>query len=189
MKNSAIIVAITLNFEDLRHDDDTISKVPCYNRNGFTLIPFHTNPGPATFNIPGTLSPNFFGSTTLFNGTSGGNNVLTTTVGGPLESLPFNLLSIDLVENPSFIQDPTTGEVTPADSGPYDITFFGLRQDGSSVTDTFTITNFPVIETFRFSGMTNLVSVNWNGGRSTQFNNIVVEPVPEPSTMLLGSGL
>ncbi len=108
---------VTLDFEELRHEDDTIANILSYNRNGFTLTPFHANPGPATFNIPGTQHQVFPGSTSLWNGTSGGQIRHTRQDGVPSHA-----------------------------GGP--------------------------------------------GHATHQFDNIVAEPIPEPSTLLLlGSGL
>ena len=67
----------TLDIEELRHEDNLITISDLYNRNGFTLIPTHNNPGPTSFNIFGTLHPNFLGSITLLNGTGSGTNTLT----------------------------------------------------------------------------------------------------------------
>lgn len=74
------------------------------------------------------------------------------------------------------------------------VTFTGHLVGGGTVTQTFTPTVFG-FQTFNFnSSFTNLLSVTWHQGtderNAHQFDNIVVDPVPEPSAMiLLGSGL
>jgi len=182
---------ITLDFESLRQDNARINQQgTVVSEDGFTVTALS-----GELNTAGTLDPSFPGSTALFQGISASEIALTPTVGGPFDSVPFNLLSIDLVELPNFIRLPN-GEVVPLDLGQFDITFFGTTRNGTTVTNTFTITNFFTTETFSFRGFTNLVSVNWfqggggEGNQTHQFDNIVIRPIPEPSTMLLlGSGL
>jgi len=89
---------------------------------------------------------------------------------------------IDLGENPGFAQLPT-GEIIPVSVGPYDLSFIGTKLDGSTVTNTFTITNFLILDTFTFSGFTDLVSVSWSG-QATQFDNIVVTSAPVCSSTI-----
>lgn len=185
--NRAHATLITLDFEDLRQEDNGTHQIPFYAKDGFLLTPSHSNPGPAEFVSPGTLHPVFPGSTTIWNGTGGGGITLAREDGGL-----FNLLSIDLVELPTF--DFLTGE--PIDQGPFDVTFFGTQKSGTIVTNTFTVTEFFTLDRFSFSGFANLVSVHWaegsgggGGNQVHQFDNIRLV-VPEPSSfLLLGSSL
>jgi hypothetical protein len=93
----------------------------------------------------------------------------------------FNLISIDL--------DSLYGSLAHVE-------FTGVFQDGGTITQSFILD--PInnkMETFSFSGFTNLVSVSWIDLESVachHFDNIVVSsaPVPVPTTvLLLGSGL
>ena len=186
--NTAIGGFVTLDFESLRHDDALIANhSQTYIEDGFTLTATHPEPGNVErFNSAGTLSTVFTGSTSLFHGASNGIVTLAESNG-----LAFTLLSIDLSELPPGVLDPHG----PFSSGPFDITFVGTFGDASTVENTFTVAGFLTPTTFDFTGFENVVSVTWAqgaGGSSSpshQFDNIVVDPVPEPSTLtLLGMG-
>jgi hypothetical protein len=93
----------------------------------------------------------------------------------------FDLDSIDLS-----ILDP--GATSPP------VTFTGFFAGGGSITETFQPLSFG-FTSFTFSGFTGLADVQWNQGccesSAHQFDNIVVDGVPEPSTwamMILGFG-
>jgi len=87
----------------------------------------------------------------------------------------------------------------------FDVNFVGTRADSSTVSQTFTVTNptfaapTPALQTFAFSGFTNLVNVKvtqgvYGSGTAFQFNNVNVGPAdtttaaPEPATLLLFGG-
>jgi len=98
-----------------------------------------------------------------------------------LDGSSFSLSSIDLsILNPQ--------GASPA------VIFTGVLAGGGTVTQTFTPTVFG-FHTFAFnSSFSNLVSVSWRQGtdelNAHQFDNIVVNSVPEPASMLLlGTGL
>jgi hypothetical protein len=99
----------------------------------------------------------------------------------------FDLHSIDLAEVPNF--SGTTGG--PVDLGSFQLTFFGTRSDHSTVQATATIDPFPTVNTFHFSNFTDLLSVTWYQGPggvpgpTHQFDNIRIQPVPEPPALLL----
>jgi len=182
-------VPVVLDFESLRHEDANITRHgPVVSEYGFTITAFHPSAVPE-LNTAGTLHQVFPGSTALFHGISLGEVVLTPTVGGIFDSLLYNLLSIDLVELPGLIKSEF-GERS-LDLRTFDISFFGTRQDGTTLMNTFTITNFFTIETFIFSGFTDIISVSWfqgGGGpenRAHQFGDIMVEPIHEPSAVAL----
>ncbi len=175
--------SIVIDFESLRHvDGEVLIHGPEYAEDGFLLRARHHEPGnPWRFNTVGTLRPEFPGSTTLFQGVSLGEIILTKGDGGI-----FNLTSIELMELPSLSE----GGLSAVNGGSFNIEFFGTRADNSIVTTIFTVDNFLTPEAYTFSGFTNLVSVNWfqDGGLGPthQFDNITVETVvPEPSSLLL----
>jgi len=160
---------------------------PVYTSNGFTFTAFAPGGGSdndPNFNTAGTLSTTFYGSTALFNGNGNGLTRLTRMDGGL-----FNLLSLDLVEVPNF----ESGGWPPMDLGSFTLTFFGTRADGSTVQSTASIDAFPSVTTHKFADFQDLVSVEWKqgqGGFTTglqthQFDNVRVNAVPEPSTLLL----
>ncbi|WP_432474141.1 hypothetical protein [Amphritea sp. HPY] len=163
-----------LDFEVLRHDDANISvHGPEYVEDGFRLKAQHSEPGnPLRLNTLGTLQPGFPGSTALYQGVVLGEIILTE-----VDGKPFDLLSIQLAELPGL---DTSG--LPINSGPFDVTFFGQQVDGSLVTKTFIVDGFLTLNTYSFSGFTDLLSVNWfQGGGDIpthQFDNITVAVTP-----------
>ena len=172
---------LTLDFEELRTDNDAVNLVgPLYSADGMTLtaLPPPQAPGiMSDFFSVGTLSSSFTGSTSVYHHISTGETVLTQTDGGL-----FHLVSIDLSELPSFDQ------FGPIDFGPFNVTFFGIRKNGKTVTATATVSSFPAVTTFTFHGFTNLASVHsFQGagggpGLSThQFDNIAVKISGKPA--------
>ena len=86
---------------------------------------------------------------------------------------------------------------SPIDFGPFTVTFFGTRENGSVVTQAVTAQPFPAVTTGHFSGFTDLVLVTWfqgagGPGNSThQFDYVVLATVPEPGSLallVLGAG-
>ncbi len=92
---------------------------------------------------------------------------------------PFSILSIDLARNFAFDPAPT-------------VDFTGTRSDGSTVSESFTVTvplGTAAFQTFDFTGFTDLVAVSWGqpvlADGLNQFANIHLATVPEPSAVLL----
>jgi hypothetical protein len=100
----------------------------------------------------------------------------------------FDLLAIDL------------GQFRPGPVFEGDVTFTGVKADSSTVTENFQLpvglTAPVVLQTFDFTGFTNVTSVSWDaGGGSTpfehfhQFGNIELQvnnaAVPEPAGLTL----
>jgi hypothetical protein len=175
---------ITIDFEDLRTDGAVASVVgPTYSYAGFTLtsVPFPEAGPDSWFNSWGTLSNEFSGSTALTNCCAQDSTVLTRTDGGV-----FNLQSIDLSEIRGFNSDGTQ-----ADLGLGSVTFVGTTINGSMVSYTATFVQFPTVTGVELAGFTNLLSVSWQqgpggvAGPTHQFDNITVEAVPEPTTLVL----
>ena len=185
---------VTLDFEDLRHDDDEVRQHPRVyggevGRNPqeaftadacaltpqcFLLAAHHFFPAGGTnaprFVTSGTLRVDFPGSTALAHGITLGEIVLTRIDGGT-----FDLLSIDLAEIPP---RDANGIVL---SGPFSVTFYGIKHNGRVVTETATLVNASFgLERFAFPPrFTNLASVSWfqaENGVAHQFDNIVVSP-------------
>jgi len=104
-------------------------------------------------------------------------NVITLTQS---DGQPFSILSIDLARNFAFDPAPT-------------VTFTGTKVGGGTVTDTFTVTTpvgIAAFQTFTFSpDFTDLTSVTWGQPQLSdglnQFTDILVQTVPEPSSLAL----
>ena len=76
------------------------------------------------------------------------------------------------------------------------MTFIGTRRNGSTVTYDAMFLQFPSFTEIQFAGFTDLVSVTWQQGPggalgpTHRFDNIRVQAVPEPASLLLvGTGL
>ncbi|TCJ11702.1 PEP-CTERM sorting domain-containing protein [Parasulfuritortus cantonensis] len=167
--------AAVLDFDGLYHDDALVADAGYrYEEDGFRLV----NAGDYPFATYGAqVSPEYTGSTALFNDNNNGVTVLTQIGGGA-----FDLTSIDLAE-------------LILGGSSYSVTFTGTTTGGAAVTQQFTLDGLAGSETFSFdSSFSNLTSVVWtNSPDYTQFDNITVAAaVPEPQTyamMLAGLGL
>lgn len=117
------------------------------------------------------------------------------TVSGGLGNGPFTQLSFGLANNDTFTR--AVFNINAAVNGTVTITVTGINIDGGTFVDTFdvdangenfftvTAINGQLIQTIALSGvaMTDVRQVRLGGGA-------VVEPIPEPATMLLlGTGL
>lgn len=184
--NAAPIV--TLDFEELRtvsvETDLSVGQVYIYDGVRLTALPAPPPPEPRTELVyAGTLSPSFAGSTMLFQHIDSAEIVLDRVDGGR-----FNFRSIDLVELPNFDQ---SGK--PIGFGSFDVTFTGIRANGSEITRTVTVDRFPTIDTYTFPGFADLTSVHWFQGPGGflpgfgdhQFDNVSILFIPEPATLWL----
>jgi len=167
--------AVVIDFDSLTGSGD-VYRGFTYVEDGYTL----SNLASLNFRSVHPGSSRYTGSVSFFNATVSGVTQMTRTAGG---GGPFDLLSIDLAElNASKVAD---------------VKFTGNLSGGGTVTQTFTLDGIAfAVETFDFTGFTNLQSVTWvQQSPYHQFDNIVVQnAIPEPSTLaalggLLGIGL
>lgn len=166
--------AAVLDFESLAHADDQLADAGwVYLEEGFKL----ENASANAFSTWGSLSPFFSGSTALMNDNDGGLTTLTHA-----SNSAFSLYSVTLSTMfPGISEDGAQ------------VTFSGLRQDNSTVSQTFNIADGAAQTVSFASGFTNLAVVTWTNDASYhQFDNITVAAVPEPETyamFLAGLGL
>jgi len=171
--------AAIIDFESLRTENALVNEVgSSFTEDGFTI----NQPGSQAFDLAffGTEESRFPGSTSLFNNTVDG---LIRLQAEAMDGTPFDLISIDLAELNS--------------SSVADVTFIGSLSGGGTVTQTFTLDGVGPddgLETFNFTGFTNITSVDWTQQSPFhQFDNIVVNEeitVPEPASLaLFGIGL
>ena len=115
----------------------------------------------------------FNGSTALFNNYDSGQTEMTQVGGGG-----FNVTSIDM--SCLYLNNP----------GAFSVSFTGTRADASTVTNTFTLNTPNSVQTFNFSGMSNVVKLDWTQSSPYhQFDNININTVPEPASLaVLGLG-
>ena len=151
-----------------------------YTEKGFLFDSVSIN-GNGAFVVEGTLSPDYQGSTALWEIYD---FTRLTQVGGGA----FDLASIDLA---GFIGSSGTGLNDT-------VNFTGTKADFSTVAQSFTTDALSGFQTFTFnSGFTNLTEVQFSDNSIVQFDNVNVTPVPWEtdalpvvgSTVLFGLGI
>lgn len=145
---------------------------------GFRLI---ATSGSSLYTLGPTYSDNYTGSKAVYSYRIGAPFATLAKAGGGT----FTLNSIDLSEFSA--SSPPSGSTA---------TFTGYRQGGSSVSATYELDGSFGLETFTFSGFTDLLYVQISQNDYIQLDNIrldfEVAAVPEPSTLagaLVGVGL
>jgi len=160
-----------MDFESLRVDSEeqVIIHGESYSEDGFTLIVSCCEPVDGVqstdFRTAGTLSPIYAGSTAMRAGTSNALIQLSASDGGV-----FNLLSIDLAALPStqLIGD----ELVPINTGlPQNVTFYGNRVGGTTVTQSVSHDDFLTLTTYQFHAFTLLTSVSWFQGAGDPYTH------------------
>jgi hypothetical protein len=155
-----------MNFDALAQNDTLQQDIgPVDSPGGFTLTATHFSPiaNPPSFELFGTQSPFSPGRTALYHHIRLGQITLPRADGGAFDFHSFH--SIALAELPG-------GDAlgNPVNSGPFGVTFYGTKREGSSVSDT--------------------VTVQGEGGKRSpthQLNNLDLEAlfVPAPSGLVL----
>ena len=156
--------ADVIDFQALEQINGGVNYIgTSYTEDGWNIT---KDPGePFDFAVWGTQAAFYSGSTALFNDTIGGMNRLEH---GGLSV--FNLTSIDL--------DWLVGNVVT-------VTFTGFLNGGGTVQQQFTTDGANGLETFNFTGFTNLTKVEWlQEFGFHQYDNINVSVVPEPATVI-----
>ncbi len=184
--SAAAATPVTMDFETLRVESDQGSIIhgTSYVEDGFVLSITCCEPiaGPQSTDLrtSGTLWAGFPGSTAMRGGKANSRIELTAVGGGT-----FDLISIDLATLPH--TQVVDGILVPIDAGtPTVVTFDGLKLDGSTVTQTFSHTDFLNLTTYNFAGFSHLVSVSWfllsgNLNEAHQFDDVRVQSVLQVS--------
>jgi hypothetical protein len=170
--------AVVLDFESLAHDTAGAVMLGTYVEDGFRL---ESNIDPIfadqAFGVWGRASPDFNGSTAMFNAYPGFVTTLTGVAGGT-----FTAVSIDV--------GPITTDIAGA------IVFFGVSSAGGEVTQSFEFGPdlAPPSRLVFDSAFASLVSLRWEqeSVQAHQFDNIdlIPTPIPEPRTAaLIAAGL
>jgi hypothetical protein len=156
---------VVIDFESLASPGVDNTVVTTYLEDGFTLVNATTPTSSGAFASPQSGNWRFVGSTTLFNNHFAGVTVLTKDDGSV-----FDVASIDLAEMMGLV----LGSLLPVESTT--IPFTGTRADASTVSVTFTTDGVFGLETFTFSGFTNLTSLSWDQVYPWhQFDNITLD--------------
>src|SRR5262245_20275359 len=124
---------------------------------------------PTFASVTDPSSPLYAGERTLFHHIDGGQIMLQRVDEGT-----FEMQSIDAAQLPGFDQFGN-----PVLYWPFPVTFTGIKRNGKTITKVFTAHNFPQVDTFTFSGFSELVALQWfNGGApgipDHQFAKIIV---------------
>lgn len=170
--------AVVLDFESLAHDASDAVLIGEYVEDGFRLV---SNIDPIfadqAFGVWGSASPDFNGSTAMFNAYPGFVTTLTSVATGT-----FTVVSIEV------------GPITADIAG--EIAFFGVTAGGAEITQSFTFGPdlAPPARMVFDPAFTSLVSLRWEqeSVQAHQFDNIelVPIPIPEPRTAaLVAAGL
>jgi hypothetical protein len=176
---------ITVNFSTIVPTNPLTNIPTPYTEKGFTITTVANGAPNIPLGMFGPADPGFTGGRTVFIQSGSPNTTTLQPSGGGT----FDLLSIDL------------SQFRPGPALAGDVTFTGVRADSSTVSETFqlpaTAMGQPLnIQTFTFTGFTDLTSVRWDGGPGVtpfehfdQFGNIVLQvggsEVPEPSSWAL----
>ena len=159
--------AILLDFNTLTASGSSLVNVADgYTEDGFKFLNLTIPNAADSFGVWQTGSTAFAGSAALFNQWQDAVTQLTQINGGAFDVASIQLASLNLSPLPNTV------------------TFKGTRADNSTVTQAITMVNPSVLTTYAFSGMNNLIKLEW--GQSIpfhQFDNISVNPVPEPATL------
>jgi hypothetical protein len=185
--SSIIAQSTTINFSGLSQPGSgSTAEGNVETQQGFTFSDLLNGPFGNGFSIWQASSPNLPGlstaNTSLFETFAASTTELTAAA-----NASFTLNAIDLAQY-----------LTPQTAGTFTVTFTGTKTDNSTVTQTFTVNRVagtPVLQTFNFSGFSNVVKVDFtqgtNGGSLTgagyQFDNVVINAaasVPEPATTI-----
>ena len=164
---------IVLDFESLAAPGNSFAAVDTpYAEEGFVF----SSGSSVGFAVWETGSPDFAGSTALFNNSNHETTTLKRADGGA-----FDLKAIDL----SFL---LRDDVRDAE-----VEFTGTKSDSSTVTQTFSFGSLFGFQTYSFVGFDDVVSVSWlDDSFPTQFDNVRIggTAVPEPASIaLLGMGI
>ncbi len=183
--------AITINFEDLYQNNDQATFLEgAYEEAGFILTA--SNPIPYSFGTAGGLNPRFGGSTAIST-YNYGYMTLENSSGAIFSLLSLDVAPVSLGGNDPYGLDRVVGAL-------YQTTIYGLRVDGSIVSQVITLPNATsanVLTPVSVVGFTELTRVEIHSYTlpGIQIDNLVlstVSSVPEPesiSLFLFGIGL
>jgi hypothetical protein len=189
MVSPVITQATTINFASLSEAGSGSTALGnVVTQQGFSFTDLLNGPFGNGFSVWQASSPNLPGlstaDTSLFEFFAGSTTKLMAA-----SNAPFTLNSIDLAQYN-----------TPQAPGTFTVLFTGTRADSSTVSQTFTVNRVagaPVLQTFNFSGFSDVVSVAFTQGTTGssltgagyQFDNVVINAsrVPEPDTMFLSA--
>jgi len=158
---------VVLDFESLSTPGTGYTYLgPSYIEDGFNL---QADPGGGLYYYHSD-DENFAGSTALFHMQPGG---VTNTMLTQANGLTFDLLSIDLSEGLSDRLD-------------VQLTLIGTKSDNSTVVSSLTLDGVFGFETNTLETFTDLIAVKLTHVfNSYQYDNITLDVIPEPATLLL----
>lgn len=160
--------AVVLDFQTLGSAGTGLTNVADgYTEDGFKFLNTTLPNLSDSFGVWQNSSGAFAGSTALFNQWQDAVTQLSAVGGGAFDASQISLASLNLSPLPNTV------------------TFVGTRADSSTVTNAITMSNPSQLLTYNFTGMTNIVKLEWSQAFPFhQFDNVVVvNSVPEPATV------